>query len=167
MAIRETPSTTGRLVGMRKAGDEVEGHIQHSRQGDWLKVLIDPDINGYMLINGAAVGLGTLLRPIAGAQEAHPPEVPMLLSPPPPPHPPPPPNIKHASKPQPPIEASTEPAAAGPVGYWQVVHQPRIAIRAEPTASGKVVSLLLKKGASIRVCNRHRETPLHFCARYK
>ena len=30
----------------------------------------------------------------------------------------------------------------------------------------QVVSLLLEKGASIRVCNRHRETPLHFCARY-
>ena len=33
-------------------------------------------------------------------------------------------------------------------------------------AQSQVVSLLLEKGASIRVCNRHRETPLHFCARY-
>ena len=29
----------------------------------------------------------------------------------------------------------------------------------------KAVALLLKKGASIRIRNKHRETPLHFGAR--
>ena len=38
---------------------------------------------------------------------------------------------------------------------------------ASSSGNKEVVKLLQKKGASIRVRNKHKESPLHFCARFK
>ena len=38
---------------------------------------------------------------------------------------------------------------------------------ASSSGNKEVAKLLLKKGASIRVKNKHRESSLHLCARYK
>ena len=37
---------------------------------------------------------------------------------------------------------------------------------ASSSGNTEVVKLLLKKGASMRVRNKHKESPLHFCARF-
>lgn len=56
VAIRETPQTTGQLIGSKMQGDVVESEREES---GWIRLNGAP---GWMLIDGAAVGLGPLLE---------------------------------------------------------------------------------------------------------
>ena len=62
VVVREQPSTSARAIGFRSGGERVHGG---EMLGDWLHVHPAPgqhDVAGWMLVNGASVGLGVLLE---------------------------------------------------------------------------------------------------------
>ena len=64
--IRKTPSTTANILGFQAQGKVLEGSLQDVAGMPWLKVKHfggdGKECDGYMLIDGAALGLGPLLE---------------------------------------------------------------------------------------------------------
>jgi len=151
VAIRATPATKGKAVGLKARGDRI---TVAGREGDWLRLdpssLQQSDSEGWMLIDGTSLGLGVLLKPVSPTSEEAP------ASPPP----------KGAAAPKPAPKPAAKPASSGdaeqafiaPVCF-EVVHA-MVHVRDHPDVNsrslgshrkGEVLLVEARKGAWLRL----------------
>jgi len=128
VAVRAEPSTQAEILKVEKQGSVVQGVAVSGIGGQWLKVQSNDSRNGFLLVDGASVGLGLLLRRISSCslQQVHEEETDLKDAPPAEA------DLRRQPRPQ---------LRNGYMGQFRI-SQKQVAIRAAATTSAEIVGRL-------------------------